>query len=429
MLQGISFDPFKDGLPVAVLAERFLLGACLRHGRMNDVASQLLTDDFGQETHRFLWEIMREIHEAGQDVNYSTIALGLDGNKEDVGRVGGIGYVVDLENGLPNVVDVEPYIREIRDKSMRRRLIFKCNETMLRLADKTDDATSIAIELEEESRKCAAMLASRNGFSTIKEIIAAAGGLDAYLGQRNEEGVRYPWASMNRITGGGMRAGNLIVLAGSTGDGKTALALNLAHHAARQRHGVAIFSLEMDKQEITDRMISIESHMDGRVLRQRPDAAERGRIRDGVANLFELSLFVHDATSPSIRSIRAELKRLMAKERIGLVILDYIQLVEAAVRKNGNRAEEVGGITRSLKRLARDFKLPVVALSQLNRESAKEKRREPLAAKETNDNLMFTKPPRSLSSSRIDGISATVNALVRAIVDKGDGGMGQIEIW
>jgi replicative DNA helicase len=372
--QHIEFDPLRDGIPVALEAERFLLGSCLSFRRMGEVASRIAADDFGQENHRVLWEIMRELHEAGDEVNYSTVAIRLEGRREDIERIGGLGYMVELDSLVPNLPNIEPYVREIREKSTRRRLIFKCNEAMLRLAINSEDAISVAVELEEESRNCAMSIASRSGFSTVKEIISDAGGLDGYLKRRNEEGVRYPWENMNRLTGGGMRAGDLIVVAGSTGTGKTALALNMAHHAARHGHGVAIFSLEMDRQEITDRMISIESHIDGRVLRRQPDAAQRDQIRAGVANLLEFSFFIHDQTSPSIKSVRGELKRLMAKERIGLVIIDYIQLVEAAVRRSGNRAEEVGSITRSLKQMAKEFKLPVIALSQLNRDSAKDKR-------------------------------------------------------
>jgi replicative DNA helicase len=179
---------------------------------------------------------------------------------------------------------------------------------------------------------------------------------------------------MNRLTAGGMRAGNLIVIAGPPGGGKTAMALNIAHHAAGRGHGVAIFSLEMDREEITDRMIAIETHIDGRVLRRRLDTEQRDRIRSGVSKLIEVSFFIHDDTSPSIKSVKADLKRLMAKQQIGLLIVDYIQLVEAAVRKYGNRAEEVGTITRSLKRIAKEFNIPVIALSQLNRGTEKEKR-------------------------------------------------------
>jgi replicative DNA helicase len=142
--QTIEFDPLKHGLPVADEAERFLLGSCLRFGRIGEVVSRITADDFALENHRVLWGMMRELHEAGEEVNYSTVAMRLARHRQDIERVGGLGYVIELAELLPDRPNIEAYFREIRDKSMRRRLILKCNETMIRLADKTEDSIGIA---------------------------------------------------------------------------------------------------------------------------------------------------------------------------------------------------------------------------------------------------------------------------------------------
>src|ERR1019366_9043726 len=142
----------------------------------------------------------------------------------------------------------------------------------------------------------------------------------------SEDGVPYPWVSMNRLTSGGMRSGNLIVVAGPPGGGKTACALNIAFHAARRGVGTAVFSLEMDREEITDRLISIAGKIDGRLLRKNHEENTRAVIR-GAVSALDIPLFIRDETSPSVRSVRAELKRLKTKEPIGLAIVDYIQLV------------------------------------------------------------------------------------------------------
>lgn len=365
-----KFDALLAGLPVAADAERFLIGLCLIHDRMEAVSNVLKADDFGQENHRVLWATMRAVQESGTEVNFSTVLMRLSQRQDDIERIGGLGYLAELRENLPNIANIEPYVREMRDKSVRRRLILKCNESMLRLSEPGEDAAIVASELADEAVDAGMTIADRRGFSTPHEAIAEAGGLDGYLRHRSEDGVQYPWDAMNRLTGG-MRPGNLIVIAGPPGGGKTAMALNVAYHAASRMIGTAIFSLEMDREEITDRMISIAGRLDGRVLRKNMTDGQRQSIRAAVKAL-DIPFYIRDETNPSVRSVRAELKRLKAKEPIGIAIVDYIQLVEAQVRKGGSRAEDVGTITRGLKRLAKELKIPVIALSQLNRDSARD---------------------------------------------------------
>lgn len=369
------FNPLTQGLPSAEESERFLLGACLQYGKFAECEPRVSEEFFSSETHRVIWRAMTAVSGQKSAVDHSTVAIWFSKRLDELERAGGLGYIVDLADGSTGA-SIDSYVREIRDCHYRRLMMFKFNEAMMRLGDRTQDTVEIGVDVGEEIQKCVGSVAERSGFSTVKEVIMDAGGLDKYLNRRRQMGLRYPWEEMNRLTLGGMRPGNLIVLAGPSGGGKTALALNCAVTAAAQGAGVAMFSLEMDREEISDRLISIAGKIDGRVLRrdfENPDA--RFKIRQSVSLLADNPIiFVHDETSPSIKSVRSELKRLMAKESIGLVIVDYIQLVEGSIRKGSTRAEDVGHITRGLKRMASELKVPVIALSQLNRDSAKDNR-------------------------------------------------------
>lgn len=375
--QPAFYSPMELGLPQALDAERFLLGSVMLDGeKMNTVRDLLSQEDFAIEKHRRIWGRVCEMHDAGQVVDRTTVMFKLQATGE-LESVDGISYLCSLDEGLPIVANLESYISQIRVKSVKRRAIIKCNDLMLRLSRTDEDAAEVFFEAEELMGKFSGELVNESEFSTPFQIIERAGGIDRYLSARRVEGVTSPWGQLNRMTGG-FRPGNLILLAAQTGRGKTAMALNIAHHAAVSGFAPAIFSMEMDRSEINDRLISISGRIDGRTLRRQerdPNVEVERRKQVGAAarELTMLPVYISDKSRSTIPAMHAELRRLMAKQKVGLVIVDYLQLAQGVGRFD-KRADEVASIARGLKRMAMELKIPVLALSQFNRDSSKDNR-------------------------------------------------------
>lgn len=207
-------------------------------------------------------------------------------------------------------------------------------------------------------------------FHTPGQIISAAGGLLAYLESKNRRGVLTPWAALNRTTGG-FHPGELIVLAAATSKGKTAFSLNIALHVARQKKtAVSIFSMEMSESEVNDRLLCLAGPLDSQILRRRVDENAIERAADTIA---DLPLFIMDHSACTVKLIHDSVSKLKAEQAVDLVVVDYLQLM-ASTRRYGTRAEEVGALSRGLKRSAQALQIPFLVLSQLNRSSGREKR-------------------------------------------------------
>ncbi len=206
-------------------------------------------------------------------------------------------------------------------------------------------------------------------FETPGQVITKAGGLYAYLESRNKKGIQTPWSKLNNATGG-FHPGELIVLAAGTSKGKTAFALNLGYFVAKNKIGVAVISLEMGRNEVCDRLLCVSGQIDSQSIRRRPEDPRIERAADDIA---EMQVFICDNGLSTTRAIRESVIALRTKAEIGLVVVDYLQLLSSS-RKYSNRTEEVGALSRSLKMAAQELELPFLVLSQLNRTSGREKR-------------------------------------------------------
>lgn len=373
-----SYDPFSVPLPSDPDSERLILGnVILDSSRMPLLRDVLFTEDFSNPQNSIIWKRMVVMFDAGVAIDHVTLASHLAGAKE-LESCGGLSYLSDLDTGMPIFPNLDAWVEIIRKKSVKRQAIIKCNDIMIRLAGTDEDASEVFMDASAKMSEFNSDLLGDTGFSTPFDIVTKAGGTEKYLDSRRAEGIQTPWGSLNRMTGG-FRPQELIVIAAHTARGKTAMALNIALHAAsRNLIPVAIFSMEMSEDAINDRFISIGGRIDGRTLRRREARPELEAIRiaevgASLRHVVGLPLYISDTTTVTVPAMEGRLRRLMSQVPIGLVIVDYIQLA-SGVGRSGSRAEEVGSISRALKRMASSLKVPVIALSQFNRDSARDNR-------------------------------------------------------
>ena len=352
------------GLPCNLDAERMILGSLLIRGdRFGELAADVEPDDFMLEKHRRIFARMAEIGANGGHINTVTLAEKLM-QRNELEAVDGLTYLASLEDGMPVLSNIDPYVAIVREKAALRKLAVRFQQGMQRALtgeESPDEIRASLIEFLSSDTSGAAA-----GFSTIGSLIDAAGGLPEYLDRRRAAGLPYSLPTLQRMTGG-MRPGEMIVVAAETGSGKTAFALQCALWAGVPS---AVFSLEMDATEIADRLITAGGGAD--VRRER----DMSLIRDAVrATMSRPDVFISDRDRTTVPAIDGALRKLKAKSGVGLAVVDYIQLVSGDVRRGGTRAEEIGTVTRGLKRMAGSQRLPVIALSQFSRSAGRESRK------------------------------------------------------
>ncbi len=359
------FDPYGQLLPSDENAERYVIATSLQFDhRMREFMALLEPDHFSLERNRVVWRTMRQLWEAEKPVTAESAILELDRHPD---MEEAISTVVDCRIGecMPDV-RIEHWAKPILETWARRRLMLKCNEVMLRLSDRLEPPETICQELEEEARACASVGDTSMGFATFADVVREAGGFDAFLARSATNAVAYPWQRLNELANGGMRGGQVIVVAGRSGRGKTALALNIALSAAMSGNGVPlVFSLEMQRPDIKTRLLALASMVDSYHF-QRADAEERTKLRRGRQLLEENIVATDDEDCVTVPSMRAKVQKYMSAHKVSLVLVDYIQLVESKRAASGEiREQEIARVMRGLKRMAMQLKVPVVALSQL----------------------------------------------------------------
>lgn len=373
---------YRHGLPVAVEEERLVLGAVISSiGNFDVVASVLAADDFSLEKHRRIFLRMAELSGAGKPIDRITVAQALDmaGQLE---AVDGLSYLVSLDDGLPEIVHLENYVRVIRDKAVKRRAIYAHQKAIEELITDADDAPAILEKAEQTLSDLRNSVKENSGFITPTDIIAESGGVDAFLSPKSLAGIPTPWENLNAIlTGGGFCSGQLVIIAARPGGGKTALAANIAVHAVERWLRVFYASLEMSAADILRRMICARARVNLKKLSDRSAGPmERRDIQEAIYEIGSddhPGLSIWRNQSASTLALRGELRREATRGHIGMVFVDYLQLMESAQTRRGewkNRAEQVGEMSRGLKLLAMELKCPVVALSQLNRDQEKQDR-------------------------------------------------------
>jgi len=357
-------------VPHNLEAERALLGSILLDNSALNMALEVVgRDDFFSEAHRITFEKMVGISEKNRTIDLVTLSeeLSKDGQTE---KAGGAAYLAALTDGVPigTSVAVSEYSRIVKEKSLIRRLINASNNVISRCLEGTDDPDTL-IDLAQSQVFDIAEQKVQSGFTNIRDIVKSSfGTIDDLLdrGQR-VTGIETGFVDLDNMTSG-LQPGELVVVAARPSLGKTALALNIASHAAIKHHKtVGLFSLEMSKESLVIRLLCSEAETDSHKLRSGFSSREDwNKLTRALGRLGDAPLLIEDTPALSIMQIRARARRLKMEKGLDLMIVDYLQLVSGQGRFE-NRTQEVSYISRGLKSIAKELKVPVLALSQLSR--------------------------------------------------------------
>lgn len=354
----------EKGLPTNVDAERFILGSViLDEASLHTIRPVLEDDDFALEKHRKLWRRAVELYDQGKHVDRVTLANALMEHNE-LEACDGLGYIVSLDDGLPHIPNLESYVQIVKDKAVLRRIIFATNHLQNRCLAAEETPQQILDSLGQTLLELAPQQSGR-GLQSVKELVDEKG-LGTLLAPRQAHGIDMPWRWLDYATCG-MQPEQLWYLAGYTSTGKTSAALQVAVHAARKGTGVAIFSLEMGKISLFQRAVYQVARLDSeRAKRNALTPEERQRARETANMLYSLPLYFDDSMASTVPAIHAAIRRQRLKAPIGLVVVDYLQLLGNLGREL-NRAQAVGANSRALKMAAREFQCPFLVLSQFKR--------------------------------------------------------------
>jgi replicative DNA helicase len=356
------------GLPSNADAERSVLGAILLdNAAYNQAAAVLTPDDFFLDSHRRLFGRMMELADRSHPIDLVTLCEDLMRNNE-LEAVGGAAYISSLTDGLPRFANIEHYAKIVKDKALLRRLIqisntitARCLEGAEEAEDVLDAAEGLVLSVGEQRVK--------EGFVHFNDIFRTSfQSIDA-LHDRGKRvtGLETGFRVFDDLTRG-LQPSDLIIFAARPSMGKTSFALNIAQHAAvRQKQPVGLFSLEMSREALVLRLLCSEARVDSHKLRGGFASREDWtNLAHALGRLAEAPIFIDDTPGLSITEVRAKARRLQAEHGLGLLIVDYLQLMSGRGRFE-NRTQEISSISRGLKGLAKELGVPLVAISQLSR--------------------------------------------------------------
>jgi replicative DNA helicase len=358
----------EKGLPTNLDAERYVLGSVLLDDSLFvQMAATIEADDFSLEKHRRIFLRMGELYNRGEKIDRVTLAEELMRHNQ-LESCDGLTYLVSLDDGLPQIQNLDSYVRIVKDKSLLRRVIFASHSLINRCMAGEEEGQAI-LESAEEGLLKLGESKNRVGLATPGEIIDEfQGGLNAFLDPgKRIRGLSTGFRRFDELTGG-LHPGELIILAGRPSMGKTALALNIAQHAAvKLNKTVAVFSLEMSKEALLTRLLCAGGRVDAHRFRLGYlDGEERRRLQAAASELVEAPLYIDDTSGSHLMDMHAKLRRLKAERPLGLVVLDYLQLMSGRGRFE-NRVQEISALSRGLKLLAKELDVPMLVLSQLSR--------------------------------------------------------------
>lgn len=358
-------------MPNDIEAEQSVLGSCLIDANaIVDALETLVKDDFYREDNKIIFDCISSMNLRNEPVDIITLKneLKLRGKLD---AIGGIEYIASLPDRVPTTANVEKYIYIVKQKAIKRKLIEMCNE----ISKKSfDDMVSTENLTDYAERKVYEITQRKDikGASKLSDLLVdSINKLEDVYNNGNKKGIPTGFIDIDRRMGG-LKGSELIILAARPGMGKSAFALNIATHVAKvEKIPVLIFNLEMGKEQLTDRIICSECLIDSKKYRDgKLDEKDWENLVTGIANFSDEEIFIDDNSSITISEIRSKCRKMQAENKIGLIIIDYLQLITPSEGKN-SRVEEVGEISRTLKIIAKELDIPVIALSQLSRANEK----------------------------------------------------------
>ena len=355
-------------LPHNLEAERSVLGAILVHNDAFNLAAQVIdSGDFYRDAHRRIFDKMVQLNERNQAIDFVTLKEEL-ARAGEIDEVGGPAYVASLADGVPRATNVEYYARIVKEKATLRNLIFAANK-ILTNAYEADQESDLILDEAESSIFAVADDRLKAGFVPMRELVKESFPKIEQLFEQKRliTGVPTGFVDLDEMTRG-LQGGDLIIVAARPSMGKTSLVLNMAQHVAVQPdHTVGFFSLEMSKESLFLRLLTSEAQIDShRLMSGAIGQKDYGRISHALETLSAMRLFIDDTANIGVLEMRAKARRLQSEHRLSLLVVDYIQLMSGRGRFE-NRTLELAAISRSLKGLAKELRVPIVVLSQLSR--------------------------------------------------------------
>ena len=367
--------------PQNLEAEQSILGGILLDNHaLDSVLEILIHKDFYNESHRKIFATIVELSDRNEPIYLITLSNILK-DKKQLDQVGGMAYLASLVDNVPSAANIAYYAKIVKEKAILRHLIGTATEILTKSYDTGADVDEVLDEAEHAIFEIAENKI-RPAFSPIKDIIKDSFKTIEKLFERKDliTGVPTGFEKIDDLTSG-LQKSELIIVAGRPSMGKTAFALNIAQHAAMEAGiHVAIFSLEMSKEQLAMRMLSSEARVDSQRLRKGfLGETDWPKLTTAAGRLSEAPLFIDDTPAITVLEMKAKSRRLKAESGLGLIILDYLQLMRSGSFKD-SREQEISEISRSLKALAKELNVPIVALSQLNRKVEDRTNRRPQMA-------------------------------------------------
>jgi replicative DNA helicase len=367
--------------PHDLVAEQSVLGAVfIAPDTIISLADELLPDDFYKPANKIVFKTMLSLFKKGEPIDATTMVSALT-NQGDISTIGGINYVVELVNSTPTSKNVEHYAKLVKEKATLRKVIADLSDS-LASAYQGDVSIDDIIAKTEKSMLDISNQNTSTGFRNVADILDTHMQMVETRSQTDGvvTGLSTGFVGLDKITTG-LHEDNLIILAARPAMGKTALALNIAQYiAVKEKKPVAIFSLEMGAESLIERMLASEGMVEGYHLKTGNLSVEEwSRLVHAQGNLYDAPIFVDDTAGIRISEIRSKARKL-AQEMggLGVIIIDYLQLITGT--KGENRQQVVSEISRELKILAKDLKVPVIALSQLSRAVEQRQDKRPMLA-------------------------------------------------
>jgi replicative DNA helicase len=357
--------------PQNIEAEQSILGGVLiENYAVNKVMEVLAPDDFYRESHRKIYKALIDLSERDEPADLITLTNELKNNGH-LDSVGGASYITSLIDSVPTAANIEYYVKIVKEKAILRKLIQTSTEIITQSYEDRGDVEGFLDEAERaifdisENRV-------RPSFYPIRDVIKDSFKILERLYEKKElvTGIPSGFKELDRLTAG-FQPSDLIIVAGRPSMGKTAFCLNIAQYAAIQKKiPIAIFSLEMSKEQLGIRMLCSEAHVEGTKLRSGfLSESDWPRLTIAAGNLSDASIYIDDTAALTILELRAKARRLKTEQGgLGMVIIDYLQLMKGRTRVE-SRQQEISEISRSLKALAKELSIPVIAVSQLSRKT------------------------------------------------------------
>ena len=355
--------------PHDIEAEQAVIGSMLTDKDAVIAAIEVLKeDDFYREDHKAIYGAILSLYDRSEPIDIITLKAELT-SLGMFDKIGGLEYLAELPEKVPTTANVDKYIKIVEEKSMLRNLIKTANEIIELGYDPTEELDNI---MDNAEKKIFNIMQDKNqkGYSPIKDILVDTfTQLEQLYNQKQHiTGVPTGFADLDYKTAG-LHNSDLVLVAARPAMGKSAFALNIASYAAVKAHvPTVIFSLEMSKEQMVNRILCSEAMVDSNKVRTgKIEEEDWVKIAGAMGPLSEAQIFIDDTPGISINEIRAKCRKLKLEKNIGLVVIDYLQLVQGSGKKSSSREQEISEISRSLKILAKEINVPVIALSQLSR--------------------------------------------------------------